>query len=130
MTRARAGFTALEAAVALAIVGLSAVAVLTAFGGHTRAAVQVQRQLEASALAQDVMARVRLVETLELDPLADSLARGRFEAPFEAYAWTARVSRVAAHEDLFEIAVQVTTEGGEFDLQSRRFAPPLRLEIR
>lgn len=130
MTRERPAFTVLEAAVALLIIGLSAIGVLTAVGGHTRAAVQVRRQLEASALAQDVVARVRLIDPRELVPLADSLARGRFTPPFEAYAWTARVSRVAAEESLFEIAVQVTTEGGDFDLRARRFAPPSRLELR
>lgn len=82
MTRARPGFTVLEAAVALVIIGLSAIGVLTAVGGHTRAEVQVQRQLEAGALAQDVVARIRLIDPRELVPLADSLPgrRARLEA--------------------------------------------------
>jgi type II secretory pathway pseudopilin PulG len=126
----RHGFTVLEAAVALTIIGMSSLGVLSAFGAHTRGALQVRERLEASALAQDVLARIRLVDAVELSPLPDSLARGAFGAPFAAYAWTARVTPVAGEWHLYEVTVRVTSGEAEFVLRSRRFAPPASVDAR
>lgn len=125
MTRARPGFTVLEAAVALMIIGVSAVGVLSAFGMHSRVAVRMRSQLEASALAQHVVARLRMLESPELQPLADSLSGGRFDPPFDSYTWAAKVSRVSGESGLYDLAVHIQQAESTFELRTRRYMTPL-----
>jgi len=127
----RAGFTVLEAAVALAIIGLSAVGVLSAFAGQTRSVTHVRDRLQSAALAQDVGARIRLLSAEEREPLADSLARGRFEAPFADHEWTARLEPVSNEPGLRSLTVTVRGPEGDFESRSliyelRPPAPPTR----
>jgi prepilin-type N-terminal cleavage/methylation domain-containing protein len=117
------GFSLLEAVVALAIVGLAAVAALGAFAMELRTGGQAARALEAQALAESRLAAVRLLQRSELEPLADSLRNGRFPAPLQAYQWQASSERVPDQEDLFQVAVAVRWNEGDYSLATRLYRP-------
>jgi len=81
MRRARAGFTLLEATVAMTIVGIVGAGALAAFGADLRAADRARQMLPAVALAQDRMAILDLADAHTLRVLPDSMARGSFSRP-------------------------------------------------
>ena len=116
------GFTLLEAAVAMMIIGVISAGALSAFAADLRAADQAQRLLPAAALAQD---RLAVLETTSLadDVLADSLTRGRFAAPFDDYTWTASARSLLSLPGLIELKVDVSWSRGSFALTERRFEP-------
>jgi prepilin-type N-terminal cleavage/methylation domain-containing protein len=117
------GFSLLEAVVALAIVGLAAVAALGAFAMELRTAGQAARALEGQALAESRLAAVRLLQRSELEPLADSLRNGRFPAPLQEYQWQASSERVPDREDLFQVVVAVHWTEGAYSLGTRLYRP-------
>lgn len=123
----RAGFTVLEAAVALAIVGLTAVGVLAAFGADLRGAERARDSLAALSLAQSQLARLEVLGARELSSLPDSLGRGAFAAPLDQYRWTATTAAVPGEPDLYDLRVVVEwSDGrstGRSTLRSRRFRP-------
>ena len=121
--RRRRGFTVLEATVALAIIGLTAVGVLSAFGADLRGAERARDVLAASSLAQSQLARLELSSARELAALPDSLARGTFVAPLNRYRWTATSAVVLGEPDLYDIGVAVEWADGRMVIRSRRFRP-------
>src|SRR5690242_14853572 len=121
--RADAGFSLLEALVALTIVGTASVAALAAFGAELRADERTGRALVARALADDRLARLRLASPRELDPLADSLRAGRFAEPFGAYRWEAAGRAVRGREGLYELSVGVRWDGGDYTETTRLYRP-------
>jgi type II secretion system protein I len=121
--RERSGFTVLEAAVALAIIGLSAIGVLGAFGADRRGANRARDQLTATSLAQSRLARLEVSGARELSSLPDSLARGTFAAPLDRYRWTASSAATPGEPDLYDLRVVVEWPDGRSTLRSRRFRP-------
>ncbi len=117
------GFTLLEVVVALAIIGIAGVAALEAFGAEARAADRAQQALPAAVLAQERMGRLALLATPELARLPDSLARGTFPVPFDAYSWRATSGAVLGERDLYEVAVEVAWNGGAYALRTRWYRP-------
>jgi type II secretory pathway pseudopilin PulG len=109
--------------VALTIVGTATVAALGAFGVELRTSAQAVRALEAEALAESQLAAMRLLQRSELQPLADSMRRGSFPPPFEAYQWEASSQDVRTREDLFQVTVAVSWDGGAYSLASRLYRP-------
>ena len=122
--RARRGFTVLEAAVAVAIIGMISIGALAAFSADLRAAQRAQDLLPASALAEERLAALELADPTRLAMLPDSLTRGRFGPPFERYEWTASARPVRGERSLYDFAVRVRWETGEYTLARRRFRPP------
>lgn len=122
MSPVRHGFMLLEAAVALLVVGLTATAAAELYGAQMRAARREPRLVMASALAQDRLAAVRVLEPEQLARLPDSLARGRFAAPFAEYRWSALTTR-SRLDDLYEVRVEITWVDGEFALSTLIHAP-------
>jgi prepilin-type N-terminal cleavage/methylation domain-containing protein len=122
--RANAGFSLLEALVALTIVGSASVAALATFGAELRADDRAGRALVAQALADDRMACLRLAPPGELDPLTDSLRTGRFAEPFAAYRWEAASHAVRGREGLYELNVAVRWDGGDYTETTRLYRPP------
>lgn len=114
----RHGFVLVEAVVALLVVGLVAAAAVELLGADLRAARREPALLTASALAQDRMAGLLLLDDEALERLPDSLAAGRYPAPFTAYAWRSTVQR-ASDEKLYDVHVQVYWSGGSVVLDSR-----------
>lgn len=111
---------------ALVIVGMVAVATLSTFAAQARAAEQVRRGREVVALTRHRLAHVELLSAEELDVLPDSLARGRFDPPFDRYEWTATARRLRTDEELVEVHVQVTSAETEYDLRTRLYRPRRR----
>lgn len=118
------GFSLLEAVVALAVIGSVSVTALAAFGAELRASQRARIALEAQALAEERLAQLRLLERDELVALPDSVARGTFAAPWQAYAWTSVTSGVAGNPDLFDARVTVSGPNGTHELASRLYRPP------
>jgi prepilin-type N-terminal cleavage/methylation domain-containing protein len=122
----RAGFTLLEAVVAMTIIGVVSVGALGAFAADLRAAERAQRMLPAAALAQERLTALEEIGTgalTALTALPDSAARGRFGPPFDDYSWTATARRVRSIEHLVELRVDVSWETGSFTLAERVYDP-------
>lgn len=118
-----AGFTLLEALVAVTIVGLVAVSSLAAIGAQLRIADRARIALEAEALAQDQLTAVRLLPANDLNPIPDSLRHGTFDPPFDRYSWEHTVREVSGQPGLFDIAAVVTWGDGSYALRSRIYRP-------
>lgn len=118
-----AGFTLLEAMVAITIVSLMAVASLAAVGTELRMASRARLYVEAAALAQERLAILETLEVLELESLPDSLESGRFSTPFDDYRWKASSEHVTGERNLFQIAVTVESPGVSYRLVTRVFRP-------
>lgn len=110
--RVRRGVSLLEAVAALAIVGATSASILATTGAGVRAAERARRAHEASALADETMARIALLSDEALRVLPDSLSGGTFAAPFDEYAWEASVQGDAQFAGLFTVLVSVQWEGG------------------
>lgn len=117
--RSRRGFTLLESVAALVIIGLTSAAVLASFGVELRTAARVGSALEGEALARERLATLRLLSDAQRERLHDSLARGRFAAPFDRYQW--RASSVRRSELLLELRVEVSWRDGAYVMTTREF---------
>lgn len=122
--RTRRGFTLLEGAVALAIVGVIAAAALGALAGDLRVTERVRHALVAETLAEQRLATMRLLDERELARLPDSLRRGSFAPPLDGYRWTADVHRVRGEDGLFDLVVRIDWRGGAYTLASRGYTQP------
>ena len=112
---------------ALALVGLVAVALLATTGGQLRTADKGAVLLTASALAQDRVTAFRVLGWEALDRPPDSLRAGTFPPPFQDFQWEARIEPVQGEHDLFALEVVVEGRGERFPLETlihRRFMPP------
>lgn len=125
----RSGFTLLEAMIAVMIVGLAAVAVLSSFGTTLRTATRARQGLEAEALASQRLARAALLEREQLVHLPDSVARGRFDAPFASYQWKTVASEVRGERGLFDVAVEISWPDGRYSLPTRVYRPARQLAV-
>jgi hypothetical protein len=115
----------LEAAVALLIVGLSAMGVLTAYSAHADGARRANTRVIEAALAEDLLARIELQHARVDGALPDSLRRGRFDTPFEQFSW--RAERVAVRDEwgVWELTVRVDGPASGSELRTRRFVRPV-----
>jgi type II secretory pathway pseudopilin PulG len=120
---ARSGFVLLEAVVALAIIGLVAIALLAALGAQVRAADKASVLLAARSLAEDRLAALRLLDYDDLSDPPDSLLAGVFPPPFEAFEWTAVVESVEDEYDLFAAEVRITGLGEAYPLRTLLHRP-------
>lgn len=75
------GFALLEAVVALAIVGMATVGAVGAIGAQVRAADAAVAALEADALAEDRLARARLLPPESLEQLPTPCAEASSARP-------------------------------------------------
>lgn len=120
---ARGGFVLLEAMIALAIIGLFAIALLQATGTQIRAARQARTLLVARSLAEDRLAALQLLSYDALEDPPDSLLDGTFPEPFQDYSWTAEVAPIDSEYDLFGAEVVVRGAGETFPLRTLIHAP-------
>lgn len=117
----QAGFTLLEAVVALTIVGMVSIASLRTLGTEISTADQANRVLVLSALAADRIAHMKVLDRDELEFLPDSIRRGTFEPPFVDYRWDATSREVLDAIGLFDISVTVIGGDDEFSVSSRLY---------
>lgn len=125
--RAERGFSLIEALIALTIVGLTAVAGLSAFAAQLRAAERTRTALEAQSLAEEQMALLRVLPARAYRPLPDSLRHGRFAPPFERYEWRHAVRSRPELPDLFSASVEILWPEGRYALETRLYRPLPRI---
>jgi type II secretory pathway pseudopilin PulG len=118
------GFSLLEAVVALGLVSSASVAGLAAFSAQLRTSTRARASLEAQALAEDRLARVRLLSREEVAHLPDSLRSGRFDRPWTRFVWTAETRELVDRQNVFELRVDIGWEGGSYALHTRLYRPP------
>ena len=121
----RAGFTLLESAVSLAIVGIVAIGALDAYAAEARAALRARQAAPAVALAAERLARLQLLDARQLRALPDSVRAGAMTTGPWRYTWRAAAARVDDELDLFALEVVVEWEGGSYTLASRAYRPAL-----
>lgn len=117
------GFSLLEAVIATSIVGLAAVGALEALGAELRTAERARHSVEAAALADHVLVRLRLLDTDKLEPLADSLRRGQLPSPFEDYRWEATLRSAPGKTAVYDLAVTIYWARGSFAEATRVYRP-------
>src|SRR5690606_6969659 len=117
------GFVLMEALVALAIVGVMAVALLGATSMQLRTAGKAANLLTARSLAEERMAVLRSLEHDALTDPPDSIMTGTFGEPFTDYSWSAEIAPVEDEYDLFTAAVQVKVHDDEFTLRTLLHEP-------
>lgn len=126
----RRGFTLLESAAALVVIGLASTAALTALGAELRTAGRLRHAAAAETLARQRLATLQLLSADELRRVPDSLTRGSWAPPLDEYQWRAAVSPVVGASDLLELRVEVLWAGGSFALVTRTYAPRLERTAR
>lgn len=119
----RDGFSLLEAVVALSLVGSVSVATLAAFGAQLRTSQRALVGLEGQALAEDRLARVRLVDRDEIAHLPDSLRGGRFGMPWDRFTWKTTTRELIDRPNLFEVKTEVSWDGGSYELATWLYRP-------
>jgi type II secretory pathway pseudopilin PulG len=117
-TASRRGFVLLEAVVALAILGVASIVLLQVRAQQIQVATQARELLTAQALAEDRLAAIRLLHHVLLENPPDSLLRGVFPPPFQAYSWTAEVELMKDEYDLFGVEVVVEGPAERFPLRT------------
>jgi prepilin-type N-terminal cleavage/methylation domain-containing protein len=122
-----AGFTLIEALVALVIVGVLVVGSVDAFGAGLRAQRSADRHLEAITLAD---ARLSELAALPADslPRHPSVEEGRFAAPFHAYGWRTMTRRLSGSGALWAVSARVFWDGGEEALETVLYRPVERFD--
>lgn len=125
--RAPRGFTVLEAAVAVAIIGVSVVGVFRAFGAHLIGAERVRDHLTALALAEVTLSKLQLAGASDLALLPDSLEKGQFIGDFSEYHWTAHSVALAGERDLYEVEVVVEGSKARAELRTRIYRASARI---
>jgi hypothetical protein len=123
--RTRGGFVLMEAVVALAIIGLVAIALLATTASQVRTADKASLLLTARTLADERMATLRMLSYDQLMEVPDSLLAGTFPAPFESWSWRAEVVPMDETEeyDLFTVGVAVEGYDESFALRTLLHEP-------
>ena len=127
MTRGlRRGFTILEAAVAVAIIGVSVVGVFRAFGAHLVGAERAREHLTALALAEATLSKLQLASAADLALLPDSLEKGQFTGELDRFRWRAHSAALAGERDLYEVEVIVEGTKARAELRTRIYRASAR----
>jgi len=120
----RSGISLLEAVVAIAIVGMTAVSALEAAGGDMRAAEKSRRAIEAEALATSRLDFMDLLNDRELQALPDSVEKGTFDPPLDQYSWKTTSTPVSDQAGVYTIHVTVEWPSGSYTLRSYAYRTP------
>ena len=122
--KSRPGISLLEAVVAIAIVGMTAVSALEAAGGDMRAAERSRRAIEAEALATSRLDFMDLLSDRELQALPDSVEKGKFDPPLDQYSWKTTSTPLSDQAGVYTIRVTVEWPGGSYMLRSYAYRTP------
>jgi type II secretory pathway pseudopilin PulG len=122
--RPRRGITLMEAVVAIAIVGMTAVSALEAVGGDMRTAERAKRAIEVEALATSRLEVMNLLTDQELQSLPDSIEDGKFAAPLNEYTWKASSAPVSDQAGLYTVHVTVNWTNGAYELKTYMYRTP------
>jgi type II secretory pathway pseudopilin PulG len=122
--RARRGISLLEAVAAIAIVGMTSVAALEAAGGEMRTAERARRAIEVEELATSRLEFMDLLNDTELQSLPDSVAKGKFPAPFDGYTWITTSTPISDPNGLYDIHITVSWANGSYLIRTYRYITP------
>lgn len=123
--RARKGITLFEAVAAVAIVGTTAAAAMSAVGSQYRTTTRAQRALVVEALATSRLDFLELLDQdRDLQALPDTVAQGEFPAPMDEYTWKTEVSPISDEPGLYSVLVTVLWKDGQYQLKSRAYRRP------
>jgi prepilin-type N-terminal cleavage/methylation domain-containing protein len=120
----RPGFSLLEAVVAMAIVGITAVSALAAVASEMRTAERARTALEADALATFQLTRFNMLTAEELQFLPDSIAQGTFDPPFDSYSWVTTAEAVVDEEYLHRVSLSIVWAGGSRTVRTMLYRIP------
>lgn len=123
--RERKGITLFEAVAAVAMVGATAAAALSAVASQYRTTTRAQRALVVEALATSRLDFLDLLDQdRDLASLPDSVAQGEFPAPLDEYSWKTEVAPVSDEAGLYTVRILVLWKDGQYELKSRAFRRP------
>lgn len=122
--RARRGISLFEAIAALAIVAVTSVSALAAVGAEMRTAEKARRAIEVEALLAERVDYLSIMTDRELQSLPDTVANGRFEAPFEEYEWTTETAPSAMYPGLYDVDITLSWPGGSHRVTSAVYRRP------
>ncbi|HEX8455392.1 MAG TPA: prepilin-type N-terminal cleavage/methylation domain-containing protein [Longimicrobium sp.] len=127
--RGNRGFTLVEAAVALLLLGVALVPLLQSVTAGVRSEGDLAARLNAVPLAESRMEELSL---LPLDSLGFYLTtrRGTFAPPFARYRWSALLRPAAGSPALVQAAVRVEWEGGAYSLETFFHRPGMLPQVR
>jgi type II secretory pathway pseudopilin PulG len=114
----------IEAVVAVAIVGMTAISALESVGGGMRTAERSKRAIEAEALGTSRLEFMALLTDQELRALPDSVAKGTFPAPLNQYSWTTSSSAYADQAGVYDVRVTVAWPTGKYMLRTYEYRTP------
>jgi type II secretory pathway pseudopilin PulG len=120
----RRGLSLLEAVVAVAIVGLTAVSALEAAGGDMRVAERSRRAIEAEALATSRLDVVDMLTDRELQALPDSVEQGKFPAPLDEYSWKTTSAPLSEQAGVYDVHVTIEWPAGSYILRTYAYRTP------
>jgi len=124
-SRVRSGISLFEAVAAMAIVGVISVSALSAAGGEMRAAERARRALEVEALATARLDFLALMNDQQLQNLPDSVAKGVFDPPLDAYKWTTTATPLSTQAGVYDVRVDITWKNGAYALHSYIYRRPV-----
>lgn len=126
MRTTRRGFTLFEATAAIAIVGITSVAALSAVGGELRTTERARRAIEADALATARLDFVNLLTDQELQALPDTVAKGQFAPPLGDYSWKTTSGAVNDEPGVYDVAITIGWPTGAYTVRTYQYRrPPL-----
>jgi len=121
------GFTLVEAAVALLLLGVALVPLLHSVTAGVRSEGDLAASLNAVPLAESRMEELSLLPPDSVDFYLTTRS-GTFAAPFAGYRWSALLRPVAGSPALVQAAVRVEWAGGGYSLETF-FHRPERLPV-
>jgi type II secretory pathway pseudopilin PulG len=122
--RAPRGISLLEAVVAIAIVGMTAISALESVGSGMRTAEKSRRAIEAEALASSRLEFMDLMTETQLQSLPDSVAKGQFEKPLDEYSWTTTSSPLDEQAGVYDVRITVTWPTGNYTVRTYLYRQP------
>ncbi len=120
----RPGISLLEAVVAIAIVGMTAISALESVGSGMRTAERSKRAIEAEALASSRLEFMDLMTDAELQSLPDSVASGKFSPPLDEYTWKTTSAALADQAGVYDVSITVGWPGNSYAIHSYLYRQP------
>jgi prepilin-type N-terminal cleavage/methylation domain-containing protein len=116
--RDRAGFTLIEAMVALVLAGAVLAAAFGVAAADARASRRAAELHSAATLADDLLARVAVAPPGQLARWSRGES-GWFDAPMDRFAWRITTSSIPNEDALVGVRAEVLWNGGSFTVHTR-----------
>lgn len=116
------GFTLLEVMIALVIVGGVGLGMVAAVASDARASFKAAAELEALAIAEEVLAQIETMSADQRTAVFGAEPRPLLP-PWDRFTWHAQRTDVPGQPGLVDVAVVVTGPKSDLVLKTRRFEP-------